>query len=202
MKKIRILIAEDHLIARLGITSIINTQPDMAVVATAVNGKQAIASYREKRPDVALIDIRMPAMSGVEAATAIRSEFPDSRLIALSTYDGDAIVRRALAAGMRAYLTKEVRHEDLLTTIRAVHAGQTCFPTALLTHPPSQLSAREVEVLELVVEGLSNKEIAHRLGIADTTAKNHVKSILAKLNAQDRTKAATAAIQRGIVSLR
>lgn len=201
-QKIRILIAEDHLIARLGITSIINTQPDMAVVATAVNGKQAIASYREKRPDVALIDIRMPAMSGVEAATEIHFEFPDSRLIALSTYDGDAIVRRALAAGMRAYLTKDVRHEDLLTTIRAVHAGQTCFPAALLNHPPSQLSAREIEVLELVVDGLSNKEIAHRLGIADTTAKNHVKSILAKLNAQDRTKAATAAIQRGIVSLR
>jgi DNA-binding NarL/FixJ family response regulator len=200
-QKIRILIAEDHLIARLGITSILNTQPDMTVVATAVNGQQAVALYREKKPDVALIDIRMPGLSGMEAATAIRNEFPDSRLIALSTYDGDAIVRRALAVGVRAYLTKDVRHEDLLKTIRAVHAGQTCFPAALLSHPSPQLSSREVEVLELVVEGLSNKEIAFRLGIADTTAKNHVKSILAKLNAQDRTKAATAAIQRGIVTL-
>jgi DNA-binding NarL/FixJ family response regulator len=200
-QKIRILIAEDHLIARLGVTSIINTQHDMTVVATAVNGQQAIVSYREKKPDVALIDLRLPIMSGLEAATAIHAEFPDSRLIALSTYDGDGIVRRALAAGMRAYLTKDVRHEELLKTIRAVHAGENCFPAALLNLPSPQLSVREIEVLELVVEGLSNKQIAHRLGIADTTAKNHVKSILAKLNAQDRTQAATAAIQRGLVAL-
>ena len=200
--KIRILIAEDHLIARVGVASIINMQPDMTVVATAVNGRQAVALYREKRPDVALIDMRMPDMSGVEAAQAIHEEFPDCRLIALTTYDGDGLVRRALAAGINAYLTKDVRHDELLKTIRAVHAGETCVPASLLNHPAPQLSAREIEVLELVVEGLSNKQIAHRLGIADTTAKNHVKNILGKLNAQDRTQAATAAIQRGIVTLR
>jgi DNA-binding NarL/FixJ family response regulator len=201
MRKIRILIAEDHSIARVGVTSIINTQPDMAVVAEAVNGQQAVSLYREKKPDVALLDMRMPVMSGVEAAETIRREFPDSRLIALTTYDGDENVRRAFAAGVRAFLTKDVRHEELLRTIRAIHAGETRVPSTMLNHPSPLLSVREIEVLELVVEGLSNKEIAHRLRIADTTAKNHVKNILAKLNVQDRTRAATAAIQRGIVTL-
>ena len=201
MKKIRILIAEDHLIARVGVTSIINAQPDMTVVAEAVNGQQAVTLYREKKPDVALIDMRMPVMSGADAAAAICKEYPGSRLIALTTYDGDENVRRAFAAGVQAYLTKDVRHDELLRTIRTVHAGETCIPDALLDHPSPQLSARETEVLELVVEGLSNKQIAYRLQIADTTAKNHVKNILAKLNVQDRTQAATAAIQRGIVAL-
>ena len=201
MKKIRILIAEDHLIARVGVASIINAQPDMTVVAEAVNGQQAVALFCEKKPDVALMDMRMPVMSGADAAAAICREYPGSRLIALTTYDGDENVRRAFAAGVQAYLTKDVRHDELLRTIRAVHAGETCIPAALLNHPSPQLSAREVEVLELVVEGLSNKQIAYRLHIADTTAKNHVKNILAKLNVQDRTQAATAAIQRGIVAL-
>jgi DNA-binding NarL/FixJ family response regulator len=201
VKNIRILIAEDHLIARTGVISIISAQPDMEVVAEAVNGEQAVTAYREKRPDVGLIDMRMPVLSGLQAVAAIRSEFPDSRLIALTTYEGDENVRRAFAAGVRAYLTKNVRHEELLKTIRLIHAGETCIPAALLNHPASQLSTREIEVLELVVLGLSNKQIAHRLQIADTTAKNHVKNILAKLNVQDRTQAATAAIQRGIVTL-
>ena len=201
MKKIRILIAEDHLIARVGVASIINSQPDMTVVAEAVNGKQALTAWRDKKPDVALIDMRMPVLSGLEAVTAIRNEFPESRLIVLTTYEGDENVRRAFAAGARAYLTKDVRHEELLRTIRAVNAGETCIPAALLDHPASQLSSREIEVLELIVEGLSNKQIASRLNIADATAKNHVKNILAKLNVEDRTQAATAAIQRGIVTL-
>ena len=122
-------------------------------------------------------------------------------MIALTTYEGDENVRRAFASGVRAYLTKDVRHDELLRTIRLVHAGETCIPAALLNHPASELSAREIEVLELVVAGLSNKQIAWRLQIADTTAKNHVKNILAKLNVQDRTQAATAAIQRGIVTM-
>ena len=173
----------------------------MVVVAEAVNGEQAVRGYREKKPDVSLIDMRMPVMSGVEAVAAIRNEFPEGRLIALTTYDGDENVRRAIAAGVRAYLTKDVRHEELLRTIRIVHAGETCIPALLLNHPASQLSVREIEVLELVVAGLSNKQIAWRLKIADTTAKNHVKNILAKLNVQDRTQAATAPNQRGIVTL-
>jgi DNA-binding NarL/FixJ family response regulator len=199
--KIRILVAEDSLIARVGVTSIIGTQPDMTVIAEAVDGEQAISVYRAQKPDIALIDMRMPVMSGLEAVVAIRREFPNSRLIALSTYDGDENVRRALAAGVRAYLTKDVRYEDLLKTIRAVHAGETCVPVALLNRPAAQLSAREIEVLELMVQGLANKQIAHHLGVAETTAKNHVKSILGKLNVRDRTQAATAAIQRGIVTL-
>lgn len=201
MRKIRILVAEDHLIARVGVISIIDAQTDMAVVAEAVNGEQAVQAWREKQPDVALIDMRMPVMPGVEAIAAIRGEFPEAKLIALTTYDGDENVRRAIAAGVRAYLTKDVRREELLRTIRQVHEGQTFIPAGLLTHPASQLSAREIEVLGLVVAGLSNKQIAGRLQIADTTAKNHVKNILAKLNVQDRTQAATAAIQRGIVTL-
>lgn len=201
MKKIRVLVAEDHLIARVGVISIINAQPDMTVVAEAVNGEQTIKTWRESKPDVGLIDIRMPGLSGIEAAAAIRSEFPGSRLIALTTYEGDENVRRAFAAGVRAYLTKDVRREELLKTIRAVHAGQSCIPAAVLNAPESQLSAREIEVLELVVAGLSNKQIAYRLQIAPTTAKNHVKNILAKLNVKDRTQAATAAIQRGFVTL-
>src|SRR3954467_8234432 len=140
MKKIRILVAEDHLIARVGVISIISAQPDMTVVAEAVNGEQAVTAYRETRPDVALIDLRMPVLSGVEAAAAIHDEFPDSRLIALTTYEGDENVRRAFAAGVRAYLSKDVRHGELLKTIRMVHAGETCVPAALLNHPASQLS--------------------------------------------------------------
>ena len=201
--RIRILVAEDHLIARVGVTSIINTQPDMTVVAEAVNGQQALDQYRKHLPDVTLLDMRMPVMSGVEAAAAIRAEYPDSHLIALTTYDGDENIRRAIDAGVRAYLTKDVRHEELLKTIRAVYAGDTCLPAALLNSelPPPHLSAREIQVLQLVASGLSNKQIAHELNIADTTAKNHVKNILGKLRAQDRTQAATAAIQRGIITL-
>jgi len=202
-RKIRILVAEDHLIARVGVTSIINSQPDMAVAAEAVNGKQAVDRYRLHRPDVTLLDMRMPVLSGEEAAAAILLEDPGARLIALTTYDGDEHIRRAIAAGVQAYLTKDVRHEELLKTIRAVYAGETCLPAAFLNPglPPAHLSAREVQVLELVVGGFSNKQIAWKLNIADTTAKNHVKNILGKLRVQDRTQAATAAIQRGIVNL-
>jgi DNA-binding NarL/FixJ family response regulator len=196
-------VAEDHLIARVGVTSIINSQADMTVVDEAVNGRQALEKYRKQLPDVTLLDMRMPVMSGVEAAAAIRAEYPDSRVIALTTHDGDENIRRAIEAGVRAYLTKDVRHEELLKTIRAVHQGETCLPAAFLNSdlPAPHLSVREIQVLELVVGGLSNKQIAHRLNIADTTAKNHVKNILGKLRVQDRTQAATAAIQRGIVTL-
>jgi len=201
--RIRILVAEDHLIARVGVTSIINMQPDMAVIAEAVNGQQALDQYRIHLPDVTLLDMRMPVMSGVEAAIAIRAEYPESHLIALTTYDGDENIRRAIDAGVRAFLTKDVRHEELLKTIRAVYAGETSLPAALLNSelPPPRLSAREIQVLQLVAGGLSNKQIAYELNIANTTAKNHVKHILGKLQVRDRTQAATAAIQRGIITL-
>src|SRR5689334_6159367 len=204
--RIRILVAEDHLVARVGVSTIVNMQPDMTVVAEAANGQQAVELYRRHTPDVALLDMRMPIMSGVEAAQAIRAEFPGARMIALTTYGGDEDIRRALAAGVQAYLTKDVLRNELLKTIRTVHSGGTYLPPPLAAALEAQgdspgLSRREIEVLELVARGLSNKQIAYTLDITETTAKNHVQHILQKLGAQDRTQAATAAIQRGIIHL-
>jgi two-component system NarL family response regulator len=205
-EKIRILVAEDHLVARVGVVTIVNLQTDMTVVAEAANGNQAIEMFRAHQPDVTLLDLRMPGMGGVEAAIAIRSEFPGARMIALTTYGGDEDIRRALAAGVHAYLTKDVLHDELLKAIRAVHAGQTYLPAAVAASlaaqlPRPDLSAREVQVLGLIVRGLANKQIAFTLSIAEHTVKNHVKNILSKLGVQDRTQAATAAIQRGIIHL-
>jgi two-component system, NarL family, response regulator len=201
---IRILVAEDHLVARVGVTTIVGMQPDMQVVAEASNGQQAIEMFRKHRPDVTLLDLRMPVIGGVEAAVLIRNEFPDARLIALTTYGGDEDIRRALNAGVRAYLTKDVLHDELLKAIRAVHAGERYLPSAIAAALSSQLpdlTAREIQVLNLIVQGLANKQIAFNLSIAEHTVKNHVKNILSKLGVQDRTQAATAAIQRGIVHL-
>ena len=205
-ERIRILVAEDHLVARVGVTTIVNMQEDMTVVAEAANGHQAVEMFRLHQPDVTLLDMRMPGMGGVEAALVIRSEFPGAKMIALTTYGGDEDIRRALAAGVHAYLTKDVLHDELLKAIRAVHAGQTYLPAAVAAAlaaqmPRPDLSAREVQVLALIVQGQANKQIAFSLGIAEHTVKNHVKSILSKLGVQDRTQAATAAIQRGIIHL-
>ncbi|HEX5431034.1 MAG TPA: response regulator transcription factor [Bryobacteraceae bacterium] len=203
---IRILIAEDHLIARVGMSAIVNAQPDMSVVAEAVNGDQARSFYRAHLPDVTLMDMRMPVMNGFQALAAIRGEFPEARIVALSTFGGDEDIRRALVLGARAYLTKDVLHDEMIGAIRTVHMGRRYLPapvSAILASDLSHasLSVREVEVLELIVKGLSNKQIAYQLAIAEDTAKNHVKSILKKLGAGDRTQAATKAIQRGIVHL-
>jgi two-component system NarL family response regulator len=203
---IRILVAEDHLVARVGVTAIVNMQPDMTVVAEAANGQQAMELYRRHLPDVALLDLRMPVMGGTEAAAAIRAEFPQAKMIALTTYGGDEDIRRALAAGMQAYLTKDVLHDELLNAIRAVHEGRRYLPPSVAAAlaaqlPRPDLSARELQVLELIVRGLANKQIGYTLTIAEHTVKNHVKNILSKLGVQDRTQAATAAIQRGIIHL-
>jgi DNA-binding NarL/FixJ family response regulator len=203
---IRIVIAEDHLIARGGVKTILNTQPDMTVVGEAANGTQAVELYRKHRPDVTLMDVRMPVMNGVEAIVAIRAEFADASIIALSTYGGDEDIRRALQAGARAYLTKDVLHDELIRAIHAVHAGGKYLPASVSaalesSTLPAGLSAREMEVLALIVKGLGNKQIAYQLGIAEHTVKNHVKNILSKLSVDDRTQAATAAIQRGIIHL-
>jgi len=203
---IQIVIAEDHLIARVGVKTIINTQPDMTVVGEAANGLQAVELFRKLHPDVTLMDVRMPGMSGVEAIIAIRTEFPDASIIALSTYGGDEDIRRALQAGARAYLTKDVLHDELIRAIHAVHAGEKYLPPSVAaalasSALPAGLSTREMEVLSLIVKGQGNKQIAYQLGIAEHTVKNHVKNILNKLSVDDRTQAATAAIQRGIIHL-
>ena len=203
---ISILIAEDHLIARVGVKTILDAQPDMTVVAESSNGAQAVELYRQHRPDVTLMDMRMPGMSGLEAIVAIRREFPEARLIALSTYGGDEDIHRALEAGARAYLTKDVLHDELIRSIHAVYEGGTYLPPAVASALEArsasvELSAREIQVLALIVEGRGNKQIAYDLGIAEHTVKNHVKSILSKLRVEDRTQAATAAIQRGIIHL-
>jgi len=185
--QIRILVAEDHLVARVGVTTIVNMQPDMTVVGEASNGQQAVEMYRKLLPDVTLLDLRMPGMGGVEAAAAIRKDFPDARMIALTTYGGDEDIRRALSAGVQAYLTKDVLHDELLKAIRAVHAGQTYLPAAVAAALAAQLPRPDLS--------------AYTLSIAEHTVKNHVKNILSKLGVQDRTQAATAAIQRGIIHL-
>lgn len=203
---IRVLVAEDHVIARVGVTTIVNMQTDMEIVGEAANGQQAVELHRQLQPDVTLLDIRMPVLTGIEAAAAILRESPKARLIALSTYGGDEDIRRALNAGVHSYLTKDVLHDELLKAIRAVHAGQSYLPAGVAAAlaaqvPRPDLSARELQVLELIVKGLANKQIAYALGIAEHTVKNHVKNILDKLDVEDRTQATTAAIQRGIVHL-
>jgi two-component system NarL family response regulator len=204
--RLRLLIAEDHLIARVGVKTIIDLQPDMMVVAEASNGAQSVDLFRKHRPDITLMDMRMPLLSGVQAAQAILAESPTARIIGLSTYGGDEDIRRALQAGMRSYLTKDVLHDELIRAIHAVHAGEIYLPASVqavlaASSLPPDLSAREMEVLALIVKGQGNKQIAYQLGIVEHTVKNHVKHILDKLEVDDRTQAATAAIQRGIIHL-
>jgi len=203
---IRLLIADDHLVVRVGLRSMLDTQPGMAVVAEAANGREAIELFREHKPDVTLMDLRMPIMGGVEATIAIREEFPDARVIVLTTYDGDENIYRALRAGAMAYLLKDIPRGEFLDDVRAVYSGQYCIPPAVAARlaqrlPYSELSSREMEVLKLIVEGLSNKEIGSALTISESTVKNHVNSILAKLRVSDRTHAATMALRRGIVTV-
>jgi DNA-binding NarL/FixJ family response regulator len=204
--RIRIMIVEDHLIARKGLCAIINAQPDMEVVAEAMDGREAVATYRKQLPDVTLMDMRLPKMSGVDAVVAIQEEFPGARFVAISTFGGDEDIHRALAAGVQSYLTKDVLGHDLIKAIHAVHAGRKFLPGSLAalmqareSYP--ELTTRELEILRLVTQGLSNKQIAYTVGIATYTVNNHVKNILKKLGVSDRTQAATSAIARGIIHL-
>src|SRR5882672_2943302 len=203
---IRILVADDNFLVRLGLGAVLNAQSGMTVVAEAGNGRQAVELFRQHTPDIVLMDLRMPLMTGVEATKAIRSEDPGARIIVLTTYDGDEDIYRALQAGARAYLLKDVLREDLLAAIRAVHAGQRHIPPAVAARlaerlPLSDLTARELEVLKLIVKGMSNSEIGAALTISTGTVKIHVNNILSKLGVSDRTQAATTALQRGIVHL-
>jgi DNA-binding NarL/FixJ family response regulator len=203
---IRILAVDDHALLRNGIAALINAEPDMELVAEAANGHEAIAEFKKHRPDVTLMDLQMPEMSGIECIIAIRSDFPNARIIVLTTYPGDVQVTRALKAGARGYLLKAQVNRELLEAIRAVHRGQKRIPAELATElaehtAEDDLSAREIDVLRLIAAGNANREIAGKLFIAEETVKSHVTNILGKLQANDRTHAVTIALKRGIIDL-
>jgi DNA-binding NarL/FixJ family response regulator len=203
---IRILSVDDHALLRKGISALVNAETDMKLVAEASNGQEAIEAYRLHRPDVVLMDIQMPGMNGTEAIDRIRSEFPDARIIVLTTYTGDAQVMKALKAGARAYILKGHVHKELLETIRAVRAGHKRIPPdiaeQLAEHAADdELTHREIDVLRLIAAGNSNKLIADQLSIGESTVKSHVTSILSKLGANDRAHAVTIGLKRGIIEL-
>ena len=201
---IRILAVDDHPIFRQGIVGLVSDQADMQLVGEASNGREAIHLFRVHHPDITLLDLQMPEMNGLDAMIAIRGEFPEAKIIVLTTYTGDVQVLRALKAGARAYLVKNLLHKELLDTIRSVHAGKKALsPEAsaeLAEHATDQvLTPGEVEILRLIAAGNANKQIAARLSITEDTVKGRVKSILSKLNANDRTHAATIGLKRGII---
>ena len=203
---IRVLSVDDHPLLREGIAALIANQADMKLVAEAGNGQEAIVQFRSHRPDVTLMDLQMPEMSGIDAIIAIRSEFPEARIIVLTTYAGDVLAQRALKAGVHAYILKNNVRKELLETIRIVHSGKKRIhpevATQLADHAGDDLlTAREVEVLTLIAAGNSNKRIADQLSITEETVKGHVKNILSKLSANDRTHAVTLGLKRGIIEL-
>lgn len=203
---IRILAADDHPLVRGGISGLVAGQADMKLVGEASNGREAIQMFRDHRPDVTLMDLQMPEMNGLDAIIAIRGEFPEARIIVLTTYTGDVQALRAMKAGARAYLLKNTLHKELLETIRAVHAGKkTISPEVsfqLAEHATDEsLTPAEVRVLRLIAEGNANKEIAAQLSISEETVKGQVRNILSKLSAHDRTHAAMIGIKRGIIEL-
>jgi len=206
MNKIRIMVVEDHHVVRQGLVALLNTVPDMRVVAEGADGKQAVDLFRQHEPDVTLMDLRMPTMSGVDAVIEIRRNFPAARIIVLTTFDGDEDIYRALQAGARAYLLKGMFGDELMDAIRAVHAGKSRIPPVVAERLATRmgspgLTARELDVLKLIVAGKSNKEIGEELRISEATVKTHINNILSKLGVTDRTQATTAALQRGIVHL-
>jgi len=203
---IRVIVADDHPVVRAGLGAVIAEQDDLELVAEAENGATAVALFREHHPDVALMDLRMPVMDGVEAIREITTEFPDARILALTTYEGDADIRRALEAGASGYLLKDMLLTEVLTAVRAVHRGERVIPIAVaerLAEFPerSDLTERETEVLQLVARGLSNKEVARAIGRTDETVKIHLKNAFAKLDVADRTEAVTVALTRGLIHL-
>lgn len=203
---IRILTVDDHPLLREGIAAVIEGQSDMQLVGEAANGVEALQVFRDCRPDVTLMDLQMPEMNGVDAIGAIHREFPDAKVVVLTTYQGDAQALRAFKAGASGYLLKSMLRRELVDTIRSVHAGRRRIPpeiaAGIAEHASDDaLTSREVEVLRQVADGNGNKRIAHQLGISEETVKAHMKNILAKLDANDRTHAVTIAVRRGIIEL-
>ena len=204
--QIRILAVDDHALVREGISLLVETQPDMTLVGEASNGREAIQQFRAHRPDITLMDLQMPEMNGLDAIVAIRGEFPDAKIVALTTYKGDVQILRALKAGAHGYLLKNTLHKELLDTIRAVHAGRKALsPEAsyeMAEHSTDDaLTPAEISVLRLIAAGNANKQIADQLSITEETVKSRVKSILSKLGANDRTHAAMIGLKRGIIEL-
>jgi DNA-binding NarL/FixJ family response regulator len=202
--RIRILVVDDHPVVREGVEALIRRQPDMRIVAQAANGREAIEQFREHRPDITLMDLQMPEMSGLDALIAVRGECPEARIIVLTTYVGDVQVLRAIKAGALAYLLKNALHKELLDTIRAVHAGKKYIsPDAtfeLAEHATdAALTPAEIRVLRLIAEGNANKEIAAQLSVSEDTVKGQVRNILSKLSAKDRAHAAMIGVKRGII---
>jgi len=205
-ESIRVLVVEDHNVVRQGLVALLNVAEGMEVVAEAADGVEAITQFRKHHPDVTLMDLRLPRMSGVDAIERIRMETPQARFIVLTTYDGDEDIYRALKAGAKAYLLKGMTSEDLIRTIHTVHAGKSHIPAAIAERLAERMGAqdltpREFDVLEQIVHGKSNREIAAELEVSEATVKTHINSLLSKLGVSDRTQAATAAIQRGIIPL-
>jgi DNA-binding NarL/FixJ family response regulator len=203
---IRVLSIDDHPLLREGIAAMIKSQPDMTLVAEASTGREGIERFREHRPDITLLDLRLPDMNGIDAMVAIRAEFPEARIIILTTFEGDVEIHRALEAGARGYLLKSMPPKDLLDGIRQVHAGKKRIPPQIVAQLAEHLSdealtAREVEVLREVAGGNRNRDIAERLFISEETVKVHVKHVMDKLGASDRTEAVAIALRRGIIQL-
>jgi len=205
-EKIKVMVVDDHPLLRVGITAIVNARSDMNVVAQAQTGEEAVALFPRCRPDVTLIDLKLPGMSGVATIRAIREVHPTARFIVVTTYEGDEDIHRALEAGAQGYVIKGMPYQVLVQALQRVHSGRRFLPPTVVDAlasrmPDSELSAREQEVLGLLVAGKSNKEIAHSLGITEATVKSHVSAILMRLNVNDRTQAVVTALQRGLIHL-